>query len=73
MRGKYAYGERLSARGPLNHKANLVPEDYELITWLVGQGLPRREIAEKFGISKATMQRIIAGKHWLCRQEDEWT
>ena len=73
MRRKYAYGERLSARGPLNHNANLVPEDYEMIMGLVVDGLPRREIAEKFEISKATLQRIIAGKHWLCRQEDEWT
>ena len=69
MRGKYEYSERPSASGALNHNATLEPSDYGLIMGLLADGMPRRTVAEKFEISKTTLQRIIAGTHWLCRQQ----
>ena len=70
---KYAYGERLLARGELNHNATLERGDYALIKDLIDYGMPRKEIAEKFEISKTTMQRIAVGKHWLCKENENAT
>lgn len=65
---KYRYAEREAARGVLNHNAKLTHADLPLITGLLREGLSRKVIAEKFEVSKPTIQRIADGTHWLCRR-----
>jgi predicted transcriptional regulator len=67
MTRKYEYGERLSARGGLNHNARLERSDLPLIQGLLRDGLTQAEIAEKFEVSKSLIRRVAIGELWICR------
>jgi transposase len=48
--------------GRRNHK--LTPADVQQIREIAAQGMPRKAIASQFGVSLATIKKVISREHW---------
>jgi DNA invertase Pin-like site-specific DNA recombinase len=55
--------------GEHHHRAKLTANDVQLILSLLNEGVPQREIAVKFEISRRAVRDIQSGKTWSSRAE----
>lgn len=58
-------GRSADRRGVRNGSAKLTPEKVRHIRTLVKIGVSQRNIAGRFGVSRATIGDIVTGKHWV--------
>ena len=49
----------------------LEPSDIPLIQQLQKEGIPVRDIAEKFEVTRQTIYRVLNGETWLSYGEEE--
>lgn len=55
--------------GENHHRAKLTADDVRLILALRAEGVPQRQVAEKFDCSRRTVRDIEAGKTWSSTAE----
>jgi len=51
-------------RGSKRHNAKLTEEDVPIICQLYADGMPQKEIAEKFAVSQSTISQTVRGLKW---------
>jgi DNA invertase Pin-like site-specific DNA recombinase len=55
--------------GEHHHRAKLTADDVRLILALLNEGVPQRQIAAKFEISRRAVRDIQSGRTWSTRAE----
>lgn len=58
--------KRVIAEGERNPAAVLTAENVRELRLLASKGVPRRDLAQKFGISAGHISRILTFKSWNC-------